>query len=174
MLKKIILLSLFSICLSSCNDKKQQETEAQSQKIVKSDNKKSTNSIGETLTPEAKKIVQDWNEYVTIDEILNDFYIITTDDALLKAKSLSIRAQELKDSIRIPTFDRPDIKIRLNVLYNHTLRLSDMENISSIKTQEIKTEIANILNAFSAINSKINNLTNQQHLEKQLRDFKNN
>jgi uncharacterized membrane-anchored protein len=93
---------------------------------------------------------------------------------LLKAKSLSDRAQELKDSIRIPAFDRPDIKIRLNVLYNHTLRLMDMENISSIKTQEIKTEITNILNAFSAINSKINNLTNQQYIEKQLLDFKNN
>jgi hypothetical protein len=174
MLKKIFLLSLFSLCLSSCNDKKHQESQTQSQKTVKSDNKKSTNSIGETLTPEAKKIVQDWNEYLTIDEILNDFYSINTDDALLKAKSLSERAQELKDSIRIPAFDRPDIKIRLNVLYNNTLRLADMENISSIETQEIKTEISNILNAFSAINSKINNLTNQQYLEKQLLDFKNN
>jgi hypothetical protein len=174
MLKKIILLSLFCIYFSSCSDKKQQEPGTQSEKIVKSDNKKSTNSIGETLTPEAKKLVQDWNEYLTIDEILNDFYSITTDDALLKAKSLSDRAQELKDSIRIPAFDRPDIKIRLNVLYNHSLRLMDMENISSIKTQEIKTEITNILNAFSAINSKINNLTNQQNIEKQLLDFKNN
>ena len=173
MLKKIIFLSLFSICLSSCNNKKQQELETQTQKIVKSDNKKSTNSIGETLTPEAKKLVQDWNEYLTIDQILNDFYSITTDDALLKAKSLSERAKELKDSIRIPAFERPDIKIRLNVFYNNTLRLADMENISSIETQEIKSEITNILNAFSAINSKINNLTNQQYLEKELTDFEN-
>ena len=80
----------------------------------------------------------------------------------------------MKDSIRIPSFDRPDIKIRLNVLYNHTLRLADMDNISSIEIQEVKTEISNILDAFSAINSKINNLTNQQYLEKQLLDFKNN
>ena len=80
----------------------------------------------------------------------------------------------MKDSIRIPSFDRPDIKIRLNVLYNNTLRLADMENISSIETQEIKTEISNILSAFSAINSKINNLTNQKYLEKQLSDFEDN
>jgi len=174
MFKKIILLSLFSICLCSCNDKKGQEPEQQSQKIIKSDNKKSSNSIGETLTPEAKKIVQDWNEYLTIDDLLDDFYSITTDDALLKARSLSERAQELKDSIRIQAFDRPDIKIRLNVLYNNTLRLADMENISSIETQEIKTEITNILNAFSAINSKINNLTSQKYLEKELVDFNDN
>ena len=173
MLKKIIFLSLFSICLSSCNNKKQQELETQTQKIVKPDNKKSINGIGETLTPEAKKLVQDWNEYLTIDQILNDFYSITTDDALLKAKSLSERAKELKDSIRIRAFERPDIKIRLNVFYNNTLRLADMENISSIETQEIKSEITNILNAFSAINSKINNLTNQQYLEKELTDFEN-
>ena len=174
MLRKIILLSLLFIYLSSCTNKKQQVLESQTKQVVKSDNKKSTNSIGETLTPEAKKLVEDWNEYITIDEILSDYYSITTDDALLNAKSLSERAQELKDSIRIPAFDRPDIKIRLNVLYNHTLRLADMDNISSIEIQEVKTEISNILDAFSAINSKINNLTNQQYLEKQLLDFKNN
>lgn len=174
MLKKIILLSLLFIYLSSCTNKKQQVLESQTKQVVKTDNKKSTNSIGETLTPEAKKLVEDWNEYITIDELLSDYYSITTDDALLNAKSLSERAQELKDSIRIPAFDRPDIKIRLNVLYNHTLRLADMDNISSIEIQEVKTEISNILDAFSAINSKINNLTNQQYLEKQLLDFKNN
>lgn len=174
MLKKIILLSLLFIYFSSCTNKEQPVLESQTKQVVKSDNKKSTYSIGETLTPEAKKLVEDWNEYITIDEILSDYYSITTDDALLNAKSLSERAQELKDSIRIPAFDSPDIKIRLNVLYNHTLRLADMDNISSIEIQEVKTEISNILDAFSAINSKMNNLTNQQYLEKQLLDFKNN
>ena len=173
MLKKIILISFLSIFLSACNDKKQEIPKDQEQKVVKTDSKKSTNSIGETLTPEAKKMVQDWSEYITIDDILNDFYIINTDDALLKARELSGRAKELKDSIRIPSFERPDIKIRLNVFYNHTLRLADMETIPSIEIQEIKIEIANILNAFSAIISKINNLTNQQYLEKELVDFNN-
>ena len=83
MLKKIILLSLLFIYLSSCTNKKQQVLESQTKQVVKSDNKKSTNSIGETLTPEAKKLVEDWNEYITIDEILSDYYSITTDDALL-------------------------------------------------------------------------------------------
>tara|TARA_R110002073_G_scaffold57778_4_gene146750 strand:- start:171541 stop:172062 length:522 start_codon:yes stop_codon:yes gene_type:complete len=173
MLNNIITL-IIVLLLISCNDSATNETNKQPIKGIDSAKEKTISNIGETLTPEASTLVKDWKEYEIVDENIIEFYSITTDEALSKAKSLSIAAQQLKDSIRIPQFDRLDIKIRLNVFYNNTLRLADMQNITSIESEEVKIEISNILNAFSAINSKINNLTNQQQLEKQLIDFQNN
>ena len=172
MLKNLIFLIITAV-LVSCNDSTTNETNNESINSIDNTTEKTISSIGETLTPEARAFVKDWKEYEIVNESLIEFYSITSDEALSKAKNLSIAAQQLKDSIRIPKFDRLDIKIRLNVFYNNTLRLTDMQNITNIETKEVKTEISNILDAFSAINSKINNLTNQQQLEKQLLDFKN-
>ena len=46
-----------------------------------------------------------------------------------------------------------------------------METIKTIKSEEIKTEVTNINDAFSAINSKINNILAQQNIEKELVNF---
>lgn len=172
MLKTIFL---FVICFSmiSCNESKQKETKEQvtNNQILTSN--KIVSSIGETLNPSSRKLIEGWKEYKILDEFLIDYYSINIDDALVKAEDLKNYTQQLRDSIRIEEFERPDIKIRLNVLYNNSLRLYDMESIPSIKGIEVENEISNILNAFSALNSKINNIVNQQDLEKELKSFEN-
>lgn len=43
-----------------------------------------------------------------------------------------------------------------------------MSTISAINSVEVKSEIQGLLDAFSALNAKINNLTKQEKLEKEL------
>ena len=43
-----------------------------------------------------------------------------------------------------------------------------MATISSINSEEVKMEIQSILDAFSALNAKINNITSQEKLETEL------
>ena len=158
----------------SCNDTKNNETDIQLETIKVKTNSKIVNSLGVTLNTGARKLIEDWPEYKTIDELINDYYNITLDDALLKAKDLSNYSQQLRDSIRIDILERSDVKIRLNVLYNVSLRLADMETIKTIKPEEVKTEVTNMINAFSAVNSKINNILAQQKIEKELVNFEKN
>ena len=126
-------------------------------------------SIGETLTPDASKKVKDWLEYQQLDELLTNFYSISNNEALNLSKELSITTQQLKDSIKIDRFKESDISIRINVLHNNALRLNDMASISSINPTEVKDEIQKILDAFSALNAKVNNITNQEKLEAEVK-----
>jgi hypothetical protein len=49
-----------------------------------------------------------------------------------------------------------------------------MATIPNIEVSEVKGETKNILNAFSALNAKINNITRQEKLETELKDFEKN
>ncbi len=173
MLRRLILL--FSIFLIvSCNDSKTKETKVEGSSVKTSTENTVVNSIGELLNDESRTLVESWKEYQILNEELNSYYNITTEEALFKAKDISNYAKELRDSIRIDFLDRPDVKIRLNVFYTTALILSDMETIQSIKPEEVKTEITNMLVAFSAINSKINNIVVQKKLETELSNFEKN
>jgi len=162
------------LILLGCNHSKKEETNLKLEITQTTPDTKIVNSLGETLSPESRKLVENWPEYITLDEIMSDYYTITNDEALRKAKDLSNYTQYLRDSIRIDDLDRPDVKIRLNVLHNISLRLADMETIKTIKPEEITLEVTNILNAFSAVNSKINNILVQKNLENELVGFENN
>jgi len=171
---KNFLFLLLLLIILGCNDVKKKETDIKLETTQTTPDTKIINSIGETLSPESRKLVENWSEYTTLDEIISDYYTITNDEALRKAKDLSNYTQQLRDSIRINDLDRPDVKIRLNVLHNTSLRLTDMETIKTIKPEEIKLEVTNLLNAFSAVNSKINNILIQKNLESELVSFENN
>ncbi len=90
---------------------------------------------------------------------------------MLNAEELAKLAQELKDSIRIEELQTPSIKIRLNIIHNEALRIEDISKISIITEEEIHKEYIKIYEAFSALNSKINNNLNQKELNEQLKDF---
>ena len=106
-----------------------------------------------------------------MSEFIKQYENISSIDALFNANELSELAQQLKDTIRVKKFEIPSVKIRLNVLYSETLRLADMASISSISGEEIKNENENILNAFSALNLKINNVIIQENLNKDVSKF---
>lgn len=168
---KLLYIFIFIISITSCKKKESPQVKNDNTVIdtIKMENQKDIRSIGETLIPEAKNKIENWKEYQQLDELLTDFYSISTNEALNLSKELSTTTQQLKDSVKIERFKQPDISIRINVLHNYALRLNDMTSISTINSAEVKTEIQNILDAFSALNSKINNITNQEKLEAEVK-----
>lgn len=170
---RALLIIIFSFLLFSCSNTPKKEQENTDNTLLTTDNYKISNSIGEVLSLESKKLVANWIEYKETEEALSKYYNITTKDATFKAHDLAKITQRFKDSIRVEKLDKPDVKIRLNVLHNSVLRLADMDSIPNIKSKEIENEINIVLNSFSSINSKINNLIKQQALEEELVEFNN-
>ena len=173
---KILYFLILVISISSCNKKGSTfvNDDSDISDTIRIDDQKDIRSIGETLLPESKKKVKDWNEYEQLDQLLTKFYSISPTEALNLSKELSTITQQLKDSVTIERFTYPDISIRINVLHNHALRLSDMSTISAINSGEVKSEIQGILDAFSALNAKINNITKQEKIEAELKDIQVN
>ena len=141
---------------------------------IQIDDKKEISNIGETLLPESKKKVGNWYEYQQLDQLLTNFYSISPNEALNLSQELSTTTKQLKDSLKIERFKEPDVLVRLNVLHNSALRLSDMSTIPNIDVNDVKAETKKILNAYSALNAKINNITRQEKLEIELKGFEKN
>lgn len=159
----IILLLGFS-----CNrDKKMAEVSEKSDSL-KLDVNRIENRIGETLIPEAKEALAGWKEYQDVDELLLNYYSITTLEALSSAKELSGLVKLMKDSLSVEKLQKPNIIARINVLHNETLRLADMATIPSISKEEVKEEVSNIVSIYSAINSKINTIYQAETLQNEL------
>ncbi|HHC79398.1 MAG TPA: hypothetical protein ENK46_05910 [Flavobacteriia bacterium] len=166
----ILVISVFSCKKKAFSEKKNTLTIKDSVTI---EDKKDIRSIGEILLPDAKNKIETWKEYQQLDELITNFYSISPDEALNLSKELSTLTQQLKDSVKIERFKQHDIGIRINVLNNSALRLADMATINAIDPTEVKAEIQNILDAFSALNSKINNITKQEKLEAELKTLQN-
>ena len=164
---KFIFYSLFLFAILACS-----KTDSKKELTLKKDTtfinvSKTKYSIAK-LSPKSKDIVKDWKEYQSFDELIHQYQNISTNDALLNAKDLSVLAQQLKDSIRIEKLSIPSVKIRLNVLHNESLRLDDMSTINHINEQEVNQETENIINAYSALNLKLNNIINQENLNNEV------
>ena len=61
--------------------------------------------------------------------------------------------------------------MRLNVLHNEAKRLSDMSTIPTITDEEVLAENNNVLDAFAALNIKINDLGKQDRINRELAEF---
>ncbi len=161
----IIFASLFSC--NKTSSKKEIQVVRDTLKITKI----KANYIEIKLNSKSKKAVENWVEYQKMDEFIVQYHNISLTDAIFNSNELSELAQQMKDSIRIENFKTPSVKIRLNVLHNETLRLADMATIPKISQLEVQKENENILNAYSALNLKINNIISQENLNKELLEF---
>ena len=123
------------------------------------------------LNTKAKDLVKAWAEYQNFEELVVQYQEITVSEALLNSVELSVLAQHLKDSIRVEKLNIPEVKIRLNVLYSETLRLADMSSIPTITEESVKKENNNMIEAFSALNLKINNMNLQEELNSEISKF---
>lgn len=168
-LGSIVFILILSSAIS-CNKTTSKEEFVISQDTIKKVSIKS-NFKEIKLNTKAKKAVEEWMEYQKLNEFIIQYHHISLTDAIFNANELSELSQQLKDSIRIDKFQIPGVKIRLNVLHTETLRLADMATIPKISGLEIQKENENILNAFSAINLKINNIINQENLNQELKNF---
>ena len=167
--KKFIFLIL-SILILSCNKSVSKKNNEIKQDSLISNTTKIIHPIAK-LNSKAKKLVANWDEYQNMDELLIQYQNISANLALLNAKELSVLANQLKDSIKVENLKIPSVKIRLNVLHNETLRLADMARIPSITEEEVVEENNNILNAYSALNLKINNIVNKENLNEEVSSF---
>jgi len=123
------------------------------------------------LNSQAKKEVSDWIEYQNLSEFIPNLFKTDTKQALFDSQRVLELSKQLKDSIRIEKMDIPSFRARLHVLYNESLRLADMDSIKSITPAEVEMQTKNIVNAYDAINSKINMLVSQESLEENLKEF---
>ena len=162
----IILILLLISCKNK--EKVEQDAAAINEEIlstIKSD-KPITN-----LNNKAKDIVKTWPEYQNFNNLINQYQEITVSEALLNSVELSELAKQLRDSIRIDKLNIPEVKIRLNVLYSETLRLADMSSIPTISQESVEQENNNMVDAFSALNLKINNMNLQDELNSEISKF---
>lgn len=159
----IILLTGFS-----CNKHKEVQDVSEIADSLKLDANRIENRIGETLIPEANEALKNWKQYQHVDELLLEYYSITSLEALANAKELSELVRLMKDSISIEKLQKPNIIARINVLHNETLRLADMATIPSISKEEVKEEVGNIVEIYSAMNSKINTIYQAENIQNML------
>ena len=129
---------------------------------------KTISSIGESLSPKAKEALNTWDEYQRVDAMLTRYFAISNAEALSNATELSLLTKQLKDSIRDVRLESHSIKARLNLLYSECKRLEDMNDIPTIKQEEVTFEIRKILDAFSAVNAKFNSVFAIKDLENEL------
>lgn len=123
------------------------------------------------LNPKSKELVASWPEYQKFAAFVGQYHEITMSDALLNSTELSVMAQQLKDSIRVESLKIPSIKMRLNVLYSETLRLADMATIPTITEAAVLSENNSVIQAFSALNLKINTINSMEKLNEEINSF---
>ena len=168
--KIIIFYFMLVLILISCKNKEK------SDQVKASFNQERLNIIKSDkpiipLNTKAEDLVKTWAEYQNFEELVNQYQEITVSEALLNSVELSVLAQQLKDSIRVEKLNIPEVKIRLNVLYSETLRLADMSSIPTITEESVKQENNNMIEAFSALNLKINNMNLQDALNSEISKF---
>lgn len=169
---RIISLLLLSVLLaSSCGKKEVREEvpEYFSQEGQVNILKSNASVVG--LSPESEKLVKEWPEYQKFTEMIVRYREISMSDALLNSVELEELAKQLKDSLRIEKLDIPSVRMRLNVLHNEAKRLSDMSTIPTITEQEVLQENDNVLDAYAALNIKINDLSKQDKINRELGAF---
>ncbi len=168
--KIFIAFLALTLFISACKNKEQKAKEVNDSSPVKNSLIKSEKPITK-LNPASKEMIATWPEYQKFDELISQYQETSMNEALLNSIELSELARQLKDSVRIEKLDIPEVKIRLNVLYSETLRLADMSTIPTITEALVAQENNNVIDAYSALNIKINNMTAQDELNEEISTF---
>ena len=170
MFRSFLVVILFAVLLLSCEKekstaKKKEVTQTESSSILKADE-----PIVQ-LNAKANSLVSNWPEYTKFKDLISRYQEISMTEALLNSEELSELALQLRDSVRVEKLNIPEVKIRLNVLYSETLRLADMSTIPTITEDLVAEENNNVINAFSALNLKINNMNLRESINDELSEF---
>ena len=151
----LLIILFFNI---SCNRSKNIQEVSERTDTLRINSTRIVSTLGETLIPTAKKAVLEWKEYHNVDEFIIKYYNISTTEALDYAEELTDLVKIMKDTIRVDKLKDKSVVARINVLHNEALRLNDMSTISTISNEEINQEGTNIVEIYSALNSKINTI----------------
>lgn len=156
--------------LIACKNKEQKSAEEIDALMQENKTIKSESPIAK-LNSNSEELVASWPEYQKFDELIHQYQEISMSEALLNSVELSELAKQLKDSVRVEKLDIPEVKIRLNVLYSEALRLADMSKIPTITEDLVSTENNKVIEAYSALNLKINNMSTQEKLNEDISKF---
>jgi len=160
---KPFIYLLFSIILFSCSSKKDETLNVSQQKNALSITYQQ--QPVEAVKPKFYKEIEDWKALNTLNVFIKRFENVSPNEALINASELKGLVKELKDSISPKIFNLPSFKARVNVFYNEALRLADLTDIPAISSSEVNMQVTKTLEAFSAVNSKINNLLTKKEFE---------
>jgi len=122
-------------------------------------------SLTTNIESEYVKEVEEWKEYKVLEEFMKKFYKTSPNEALSNSLELKNVVISLRDSIKPTVFESPSFNARVNILYNEAERLADITFIPAIKTTEINEQVEKTLDAFSALNAKINTVLSQKKFE---------
>lgn len=163
---KYSLSFLILIIFFSCKDKNEQT-------LLKDDVQPLLSIVKEypsvkQISPIFRKDVENWEELNAIANFLDRFKKGSANEVLSNALELKGLIKSLKDSVKPNLFDDAAFKTRINILNNETLRLADMTSISAITAEEVHLQTEKIINAFSAINAKINTVLSKKRFEDEI------
>lgn len=150
----------------SCVKKKQNTAQKQDSKPLLSIVHE--NGVVEKINPAFIKEVEGWKELKALDNFVLRFKKVSPNEVLSNALELESLVKSLKDSVKPPIFNVPSLNARINILYNETLRLSDMTFIPAIKATEVNVQAEKIISAFSGINAKVNSVLSKERFEKDI------
>ncbi|QTD38762.1 hypothetical protein JL193_05710 [Polaribacter batillariae] len=161
-----LILLLLSVFVISCGNKTQDVADLEKAKplmrVVKKH--KATVNVKSAFLQE----VENWQELKAVDSFFVKFREISPNEALSNALELKDLVKNLKDSVTPTLFDTPSFKTRVNILYNETLRLADLTLISAIKANEVNKQVDKTIDAFSAVNTKINTVLTKKRFEDEI------
>ena len=109
--------------------------------------------------------MEDWAELKAVDNFLLRFKKVSPNEVLSNALELEGLVKSLKDSVKPVLFDVPSFIVRVHILHNETLRLSDMTFIPAINAAEVNLQTEKIISAFSGVNSKVNTILSKKRFE---------
>lgn len=170
MQKLILSLTTLILLVTSCKNDEQKAKSNELKKPVISSMIKAEQPIV-LLNSASKELTESWPEYQRFDDLVSQYEEISMNEALLNSVELSVLAQQLKDSIRVEKLDIPEVKIRLNVLYSETLRLADMSTIPTITEKLVAEQNNSMIEAYSALNLKLNNMNRREELNSEISNF---
>ncbi|MBT3741206.1 MULTISPECIES: hypothetical protein [unclassified Polaribacter] len=160
---KYFLFFLMFVVFFSCNGKKKQNLQKQDVKPLLSVVKEY--GVAEKVDTLFLKEVEDWAELKAVDNFLLRFKKVSPNEVLSNALELEGLVKSLKDSVKPVLFDVPSFIVRVHILHNETLRLSDMTFIPAINAAEVNLQTEKIISAFSGVNSKVNTILSKKRFE---------
>ena len=161
MKKYYALLSILLLCFCSTRNQETEKLPIKKAKLSIAITHKTPIKIEEPFLEN----IENWKEYKLLEEFAVKFYRTSPNEALSNALEMKSLVTSLKDSIKPTIFNTPSFNARINVLFSEAERLADITFIPAIKTVEINEQVEKTLNAFSALNAKINTVLSQKKFE---------
>ncbi len=122
-----------------------------------------------SINDEVRKDFEAWEDYRNLENFMKRFMNASPEEILSNALELRNLVKAAKFSDKIPElYNIPPVKARFNILYNQTLRLSDMTFIPAIKAEEVIEENKKILLTYSSINSRFISIVSKKRFEDEI------